>query len=85
MRFVCLQPVFQESDSLLLQNTVYSWIPIGQCYYVHLYMYCKTKFQVPSLHSLSFISQAIDTYSSLFLGIPLAIKGVPGLLPGQFG
>lgn len=49
-----------------------------------LYIYYKT-FQVSSLHWLSFISQAIDTYSSLFLGIPLAIKGVPGLLPGQFG
>lgn len=83
MRFVCLQPVFQESDSLLLQKHRVFLDPYWPM--LHLYMYCKTKFQVPSLHSLSFISQAIDTYSSLFLGIPLAIKGVPGLLPGQFG
>lgn len=86
MRFVCLQPVLQESDSLLLQKHRVFLDPYWPMLLrTFIYIYCKTKFQVPSLHSLSFISQAIDTYSSLFLGIPLAIKGVPGLLPGQFG
>lgn len=84
MRFVCLQPVFQESDSLLLQKHRVFLDPYWPMLLRTLYIYYKT-FQVSSLHWLSFISQAIDTYSSLFLGIPLAIKGVPGLLPGQFG
>lgn len=84
MRFVCLQPVFQESDSLLLQKHRVFLDPYWPMLLRTLYIYYKT-FQVSSLHLLSFISQAIDTYSSLFLGIPLAIKGVPGLLPGQFG
>lgn len=84
MRFVCLQPVFQESDSLLLQKHRVFLDPYWPMLLRTFYIYYKT-FQVSSLHWLSFISQAIDTYSSLFLGIPLAIKGVPGLLPGQFG
>lgn len=84
MRFVCLQPVFQKSDSLLLQKHRVFLDPYWPMLLRTLYIYYKT-FQVSSLHWLSFISQAIDTYSSLFLGIPLAIKGVPGLLPGQFG